>query len=186
MSSADSIVMLMTRWKGLTDSLYALLWKLGPPQVLSEVSSRYVSVERGEDAIISAIFCADPRPTKVSWRWASFQMEAGDGSGRYVAEALHKVTPTLPPLVSDDVDDNVMANEEATEFYDAVIDLEVDRYETTAFNRHAPRPLIEALPTAEAVASSPTVPPQTPHAIFTYPVCNLSSQRFILFHLYFV
>jgi len=142
---------------------------VGPPQVLSEVSSRYVSVERGEDAIISAIFCADPRPTKVSWRWASFQMEAGDGSGRYVAEALHKVTPTLPPLVSDDVDDNVMANEEATEFYDAVIDLEVDRYETTAFNRHAPRPLIEALPTAEAVASSPTVPPQTPHAIFTYP-----------------
>ncbi|XP_045034449.1 kin of IRRE-like protein 3 isoform X6 [Daphnia magna] len=63
---------------------------VGPPQVLSEVSSRFISVERGDDAVIRAVFCADPRPIRVSWRWAAFQMEAGSGSGRFVAEALHK------------------------------------------------------------------------------------------------
>ncbi|XP_046443762.1 kin of IRRE-like protein 1 isoform X6 [Daphnia pulex] len=63
---------------------------VGPPQVLNEVSSRFISVERGDDAVIRAVFCADPRPIRVSWRWAAFQMEAGSGSGRFVAEALHK------------------------------------------------------------------------------------------------
>ena len=135
----------------------------GPPQVLHEVSSRYMSVERGEDAVISAIFCADPRPTKVSWRWASYRMEAGDGNGRFIAEALQKVTPTLPPpLVVDDVitppndndaaadDDIDEAANEGTEFYDAAAELRAHRYE----------------------AALVTVPAQTPapHAIFTYPV----------------
>lgn len=71
--------------------------------MLREASSRFVSVERGDDAIIRAVFCADPRPIKVSWRWSSFQLEAGSGSGRFVAEALHKVTPApylhQPPTV---------------------------------------------------------------------------------------
>ena len=52
-----------------------------------------MSIERGDDAIIRAVFCADPRPIKVSWRWSSFQLEAGSGTGRFVAEALHKVNP---------------------------------------------------------------------------------------------
>ena len=82
--------------------------------MLSEVSSRFLSVERGDDAVIRAVFCADPRPIRVSWRWAAFQMEAGSGSGRFVAEALHKVTPTiLPPmieLVNDDNDDETSSS----------------------------------------------------------------------------
>lgn len=141
----------------------------GPPQVLHEVSSRYMSVERGEDAVISAIFCADPRPTKVSWRWASYRMEAGDGNGRFIAEALQKVTPTLPPplVVNDviaiadddaDIDDNIdEATNEGTEFYDAASELRAHRYE----------------------AASVTVPAQTPpHAIFTYPVGKMASSFF--------
>jgi len=132
---------------------------VGPPQVLHEVSSRYMSVERGEDAVISAIFCADPRPIKVSWRWASYRMEAGDGSGRFIAEALQKVTPTLPPppMVVDDViaipdaDDVIeqVTNDAAdADAYDAASELRAHRYEAT----------------------SVTVPAQSPpHAIFTYP-----------------
>ena len=41
--------------------------------MLREASSRFVSVERGDDAIIRAVFCADPRPIKVSGRGSSFQ-----------------------------------------------------------------------------------------------------------------
>ena len=72
--------------------------------MLRESSSRYLSTERSDDAVLRATFCADPRPLKVSWRWGSFQLEAGTGSGRFVAEALHKVIPSSYDHMSPDVD----------------------------------------------------------------------------------
>ncbi len=81
--------------------------------MLRESSSRYLSAERGNDAVLRAIFCADPRPLKVSWRWGSFQLEAGTGSGRFVAEALHKVIPSPYDHMSPNLD--VV---ESTDFFD--------------------------------------------------------------------
>lgn len=135
---------------------------------MSEVSSRFISVERGDDAVIRAVFCADPRPIRVSWRWAAFQMEAGSGSGRFVAEALHKVSPAILPtppavveLVADDED--VIGSTSNTESSDtnSAYDTAITIESTTTM--HHPRSL-EVVPTAQALVARP------PQAVFTYPV----------------
>ncbi|XP_046443757.1 kin of IRRE-like protein 1 isoform X2 [Daphnia pulex] len=143
---------------------------VGPPQVLNEVSSRFISVERGDDAVIRAVFCADPRPIRVSWRWAAFQMEAGSGSGRFVAEALHKVSPAILPtppaiveLVGEDEDDedDVMGNTESSNTNSAY-DTAIIENTSTSSTMHHPRSL-EVVPTAQSLVARP------PQAVFTYP-----------------
>lgn len=131
---------------------FFFLLLLGPPQVLSEVSSRFISVERGDDAIIRATFCADPRPIRVSWRWAAFQMEAGSGSGRFVAEALHKVSPTLPPPSLVEIS--------SSESSSALADDEL-----STPSQHPRSLVVDAL-------IAPARPPAPPQAVFTYPVCD--------------
>ena len=144
-----------------TNDILFIVFPLGPPQVLNEVSSRFVSVERGDDAVVRAVFCADPRPIRVSWRWAAFQMEAGSGSGRFVAEALHKVSPTVlpPPAIVDFAeDDDSMSSTDSSNSnaYDTTI-------ESSTTTTHHPRSL-EVVPTALAMVARP------PQAVFTYPV----------------
>lgn len=139
----------------------------GPPQVLSEVSSRFISVERGDDAIVRAVFCADPRPIRVSWRWAAFQMEAGSGSGRFVAEALHKVSPTLPPPTLVELS----AAESSTDPYDLALD--DSSMSSTSTPSHHPRSLQSAQ--VAPAAASLIAPARTPQAVFTYPVCRITS-----------
>ncbi|XP_032791555.2 hemicentin-1 isoform X4 [Daphnia magna] len=141
---------------------------VGPPQVLSEVSSRFISVERGDDAVIRAVFCADPRPIRVSWRWAAFQMEAGSGSGRFVAEALHKVSPAILPtppavveLVADDEDDQDVIGSASDTESSSSTNSAYDTIESTTTTHH-PRSL-EVVPTAQALIARP------PQAVFTYP-----------------
>ncbi len=130
----------------------------GPPQVLSEVSSRFISVERGDDAIIRATFCADPRPIRVSWRWAAFQMEAGSGSGRFVAEALHKVSPTLPPPSLVEISTSEMSSTASVD----------DELSTPS--QHPRSLVVDAL-------IAPARPPAPPQAVFTYPVCARSLSK---------
>jgi hypothetical protein len=142
---------------------------------LNEVSSRFISVERGDDAVIRAVFCADPRPIRVSWRWAAFQMEAGSGSGRFVAEALHKVSPAIlptPPAIvelvgeeDEDDDDDAMANGGNTESSNtnSAYDTAIIESTTTSSTMHHPRSL-EVVPTAQSLVARP------PQAVFTYPV----------------
>ena len=138
--------------------------------MLSEVSSRFLSVERGDDAVIRAVFCADPRPIRVSWRWAAFQMEAGSGSGRFVAEALHKVTPTiLPPvveLVNADNDENENGNENESDTTELS-----PQQSTVSPSRQHPRSLSFHHTTAASLASAARNPLTAPPAVFTYPVC---------------
>ena len=142
---------------------------------MNEVSSRFISVERGDDAVIRAVFCADPRPIRVSWRWAAFQMEAGSGSGRFVAEALHKVSPAIlptPPAIvelvgeeDEDDDDDAMGNGGNTESSNtnSAYDTAIIESTTTSSTMHHPRSL-EVVPTAQSLVARP------PHAVFTYPV----------------
>jgi len=150
---------------------FFLFIKPGPPQVLNEVSSRFISVERGDDAVIRAVFCADPRPIRVSWRWAAFQMEAGSGSGRFVAEALHKVSPAIlptPPAIvelvgeDEDDDDDVMGNTESSNTNSAY-DTAIIESTSTSSTMHHPRSL-EVVPTAQSLVA------RLPQAVFTYPV----------------
>jgi hypothetical protein len=151
--------------------IFFSIMKPGPPQVLNEVSSRFISVERGDDAVIRAVFCADPRPIRVSWRWAAFQMEAGSGSGRFVAEALHKVSPAILPtppaiveLVGEDEndEDDVMGNTESSNTNSAYDTAIIDNTSTSS-TMHHPRSL-EVVPTAQSLVARP------PQAVFTYPV----------------
>lgn len=126
-------------------------------------------MERGDDAVIRAVFCADPRPIRVSWRWAAFQMEAGSGSGRFVAEALHKVSPTIlppPAIVELAEDDDLMGSSTEssnTNAYDTTFESGTSSSSTTTTTHH-PRSL-EVVPTAQALVARP------PQAVFTYPVC---------------
>jgi hypothetical protein len=135
-------------------------------------------VERGDDAVIRAVFCADPRPIRVSWRWAAFQMEAGSGSGRFVAEALHKVSPAILPtppaiveLVGEDEDDedDVMGNTESSNTNSAY-DTAIIENTSTSSTMHHPRSL-EVVPTAQSLVARP------PQAVFTYPVHTISKHN---------
>ena len=143
---------------------------------MNEVSSRFISVERGDDAVIRAVFCADPRPIRVSWRWAAFQMEAGSGSGRFVAEALHKVSPAIlptPPAIvelvgeNEDDDDDVMGSSSGgntdSSNTNSAYDTAIIESTTTSSTMHHPRSL-EVVPTAQSLVARP------PQAVFTYPV----------------
>ncbi|KAK4296415.1 hypothetical protein Pmani_031087, partial [Petrolisthes manimaculis] len=58
------------------------------PQVLQYTVERNMDVEKGQDAVIQIVFCSDPRPSRTSWEWGSYQLEAGKDRGRYVAENL--------------------------------------------------------------------------------------------------
>ncbi|KAK3881869.1 hypothetical protein Pcinc_013721 [Petrolisthes cinctipes] len=60
----------------------------GAPQVLQYTVERNMDVEKGQDAVIQIVFCSDPRPSRTSWEWGSYQLEAGKDRGRYVAENL--------------------------------------------------------------------------------------------------
>lgn len=43
-----------------------------------------MSVRKGEDAALTLIVCADPRPRHVAWEWGSLRVEAGAGYGIYL------------------------------------------------------------------------------------------------------
>lgn len=53
---------------------------LGAPQVL-RTTSHSVSVRRGDEALLTLIVCADPRPRHVAWEWGSLRLEAGASFG---------------------------------------------------------------------------------------------------------
>lgn len=97
-------------------------------------------------------------------------MEAGSGSGRFVAEALHKVSPTiLPPpaiieLANNDDDESLMDSTGSSSSTEPSSN--TNAYDTTIESTwtHHPRSL-EAIPTAQAMVARP------PQAVFTYPVC---------------
>lgn len=40
-----------------------------------------VSVRKGDEASLSLVVCADPRPRHVAWEWGSLRLEAGAGFG---------------------------------------------------------------------------------------------------------
>lgn len=58
---------------------------IGAPQVLrtNPPYGHYITVRRGDSAILSMVVCADPRPRHVAWEWGSLRLEAGAGIGRY-------------------------------------------------------------------------------------------------------
>lgn len=43
-----------------------------------------MSVRKGEDAALTLVVCADPRPRHVAWEWGSLRVEAGAGYGIYI------------------------------------------------------------------------------------------------------
>lgn len=55
-----------------------------------------VVAHRGDNAMLSVVVCADPRPRRTAWEWGSLQLEAGAGIGRYQADELLQV---LSPLL---------------------------------------------------------------------------------------
>lgn len=54
----------------------------GAPQVLRHTTVPEVFVEKGENARLSMVVCADPRPRIVAWEWGSLRLEAGSEMGR--------------------------------------------------------------------------------------------------------
>lgn len=47
----------------------------------SSSSSHTISVRKGDEASLTLIVCADPRPRHVAWEWGSLRLEAGAGFG---------------------------------------------------------------------------------------------------------
>lgn len=45
-----------------------------------------MSVHKGEEAVLTLIVCADPRPRHVAWEWGSLRLEAGAGYGIHLFE----------------------------------------------------------------------------------------------------
>ena len=53
-----------------------------------------VVANRGQNAVLSVIVCADPRPRRAAWEWGSMLLEAGAGVGRTQAQELLAVCIT--------------------------------------------------------------------------------------------
>lgn len=68
----------ITNFVGLT--LFHFVAYLGAPQIL-RTTSHSVSVHRGDEAILTLIVCADPRPRHVAWEWGSLRLEVGASFG---------------------------------------------------------------------------------------------------------
>lgn len=41
-----------------------------------------IRVEKGENAVLRVVVCADPRPGYMAWEWGSVRMEAGTTKGK--------------------------------------------------------------------------------------------------------
>ncbi|XP_063240065.1 hemicentin-2 [Bacillus rossius redtenbacheri] len=61
---------------------------VGAPLVLRQAAPGEVVVARGQDALLSLVVCADPRPRLAAWEWGSLRLEAGADLGRYRADQL--------------------------------------------------------------------------------------------------
>lgn len=137
-------------------------------------------MERGDDAIVRAVFCADPPPLRVSWRWASFQMEAGSGSGRFVADSLKKVSPNVIPtaaptpvlVVVAAADDEGDTSENGADGVEDELSTEPtsQRDESNVEYTHHPRSLTPA-PSQPDTAHAIRLARRSPRAVLgTYPV----------------
>lgn len=62
----------------------------GPPQIMVESSKTrdLVEASKEEDAVITVVFCADPKPVETFWGWGSYKLKTGSALGRFVAEPL--------------------------------------------------------------------------------------------------
>lgn len=62
----------------------------GPPQIMVESSKTrdLVEASKEEDAVITVMFCADPKPVETFWGWGSYKLKTGSALGRFVAEPL--------------------------------------------------------------------------------------------------
>lgn len=55
---------------------------VGAPQVLRlNPAMHTVTVRKGDEASLSLVVCADPRPRHVAWEWGSLRLEAGAAFG---------------------------------------------------------------------------------------------------------
>lgn len=51
--------------------------------MLRQSTTHEIRVEKGENAMLSLVVCADPRPQVVAWEWGSYRLEAGSEHGEY-------------------------------------------------------------------------------------------------------
>lgn len=57
---------------------------VGAPLVLRlNPNTNSVRVRKGEQADLSLVVCADPRPRHVSWEWGSMRLDAGNSFGKF-------------------------------------------------------------------------------------------------------
>ncbi|KAK4292844.1 hypothetical protein Pmani_034407 [Petrolisthes manimaculis] len=98
MEDGGGVKMEEERWRGedgrgsRVDLREGRKWRReGIGEVLQYTVERNMDVEKGQDAVIQIVFCSDPRPSRTSWEWGSYQLEAGKDRGRYVAENLAQV-----------------------------------------------------------------------------------------------
>lgn len=64
----------------------------GAPQVLRQSTTPEIRVEKGENALLSLVVCADPRPRLVAWEWGSLRLEAGSAMGELTQLILQSVS----------------------------------------------------------------------------------------------
>ncbi|GLV42586.1 uncharacterized protein CBL_03325 [Carabus blaptoides fortunei] len=48
---------------------------VGAPQVLRQSTTHEIRVEKGENAMLSLVVCADPRPQVVAWEWGRYRVD---------------------------------------------------------------------------------------------------------------
>ncbi|KAK9876842.1 hypothetical protein WA026_015078 [Henosepilachna vigintioctopunctata] len=60
----------------------------GAPQVMRHTARPEIFIEKGENAEMSMVVCADPRPRVVAWEWGSLRLEAGSEMGRYKVDDI--------------------------------------------------------------------------------------------------